>query len=253
VTQVRTYTVQPGDTLTTIAASFGLPSWQPLYAANRDRLPNPHMVRVGQELIIPDATAATSSSPDLVGSLPVMTDPAPPHAAVAPPPPAAPGAVGAAEGRPEPVPAAPPVRLQIPAIALDAAPVPVGLDRANLPIVPKHDIGWYTYSAMPGQHENVVFWGHVSRWRDTPEIAAPFARLDELTPGAAITVATADGQTHRYVVSKLVQVRPNEVQYILPTGTEQVTLVSCIGERVILNGTRTRARRLIVIATPVSQ
>ncbi len=260
----HTYTVQPGDTLTTIAAQLGLPFWQVLYAANRDRIANPHMLSVGQVLRIPDDPTVEPPIMAVVGYLPVLTTPAgsalpdggtsvatdeapaPPRAtggaSATPAPPHAPAAVGHTA----------PTRLTIPAIGLDTVPVPVGLDRANRPIVPQYDVGWYTHSAMPGQGENVVLWGHVARWRDTPAIPAPFERLREVTLGSELVVETADGTAHRYAVTRLVQVRPDEVQYILPTGTEQLTLVSCIGDWVILDGVRTRAQRLIVIAAPIA-
>jgi len=50
-----TYTVQPGDTLTIIAARVGLASWQPIFAANRDRISNPNLLQIGQVLVIPGA------------------------------------------------------------------------------------------------------------------------------------------------------------------------------------------------------
>jgi LysM repeat protein len=55
----RAYTVQPGDTLSRIAAKYGLSSWQTLYAANQDRVGNPNFIRVGQVLVIPDYAAPT--------------------------------------------------------------------------------------------------------------------------------------------------------------------------------------------------
>lgn len=143
-----------------------------------------------------------------------------------------------------------PVRLVIPAINLDMRPIPVGLDAQRVPIVPKHDVGWYEYSARPGQGDNIVLWGHVSRWLDSPNIPAPFGRMQELQLGAEIFVYTANGAEHRYVVTEAVQVRPTQVEYIMPTGKEQLTMVSCIGDRVILDGVRTREFRLIVIAEP---
>jgi LPXTG-site transpeptidase (sortase) family protein len=146
-----------------------------------------------------------------------------------------------------------PTRLVIPDIGLDTEPVAVGLDARRVPVVPKHDVGWYEYSAMPSRGENIVFWGHVSRWLDSPNIPAPFARLVELEIGDEITVYTANGDEHRYEVTEAVQVRPTQVEYILPTGDERVTLVSCIGDRVILDGVRTREFRLIVIAEPVDE
>ncbi len=143
-----------------------------------------------------------------------------------------------------------PVRLQIPAINLDLKPISVGIDRNRVPIVPKHDVGWYNASALPGKGSNVVFWGHVLRWLDSPGIPAPFARMQELKPGSPIEITLADGQRFTYRVTQQVQARPEEVQYILPTGGERVTLVSCIGDNVIYEGVLTKEFRLITIAEP---
>jgi LPXTG-site transpeptidase (sortase) family protein len=144
-----------------------------------------------------------------------------------------------------------PVRLQIPAIKLDYKPVSVGLDKNRVPIVPKHDVGWYNLSAMPGQGDNIVFWGHVLRFKSAPKIPAPFARVKELKPGATIIVTTARGEKAYYKVRGSVQVTPDQVSYILPIGKEQLTLVSCIGENVISGGGVTKKYRLITIADPV--
>ncbi|HUV95335.1 MAG TPA: LysM peptidoglycan-binding domain-containing protein [Anaerolineae bacterium] len=46
------YTVRKGDTLYSIAARFGV-SWEAVWAANKDRLSSPELVRTGQELRIP--------------------------------------------------------------------------------------------------------------------------------------------------------------------------------------------------------
>jgi LPXTG-site transpeptidase (sortase) family protein len=143
-----------------------------------------------------------------------------------------------------------PVRLEIPALGLNLKPIPVGLDENRVPIVPKHDVGWYTSSAMPGQPSNVVLWGHVLRWKSTPKVPAPFARLHELGPGADILVWTAEGARRRYRVTQQVQVQPHEVEYIMPTASERLTLVSCIGDKVIFEGTLTKRYRLITIAEP---
>ncbi|HMQ31425.1 MAG TPA: class F sortase [Chloroflexaceae bacterium] len=144
-----------------------------------------------------------------------------------------------------------PVRLVIPAINLDRSLVSVGLDKRRVPIVPKHDIGWYNLSAAPGKGENVVLWGHVLRFKATPKIPAPFARLKELKPGARITLYTADGKAHRYSVVEQVWATPNQVEYILPQGKELVTLVSCIGDKVVTRGGLEMTHRLITIAAPV--
>ena len=49
---VTTYTVQLGDTLTTIATTHGT-GWEQLYAMNRGTLSNPNLILPGQTLKIP--------------------------------------------------------------------------------------------------------------------------------------------------------------------------------------------------------
>jgi LysM repeat protein len=47
------YTVRPGDTLSSIAARYGI-GWQQLYAANRAAIgPDPAYLRVGQLVTVP--------------------------------------------------------------------------------------------------------------------------------------------------------------------------------------------------------
>jgi LPXTG-site transpeptidase (sortase) family protein len=144
-----------------------------------------------------------------------------------------------------------PSRLVIPAIGLSQPLVAVGVDRRNMPIVPKHNVGWYLGSARPGQGDNVVLWGHVLRWKDSPGVPAPFERLKYLRLGDTISVVSANGRVYRYRVSRKVLARSNEVGYILPTGAERLTLVSCYGDNVIVRGELTKTHRLITIATPV--
>jgi sortase (surface protein transpeptidase) len=143
-----------------------------------------------------------------------------------------------------------PVRVQIGAIDLSQPLISVGLDENNVPIVPRHDVGWYLHSARPGEGENVVLWGHVLRFRDAPDIPAPFARLNQVQPGDTITVYAADGSEHIYTVSELVWATPEQVEYILPQGREMLTLVSCIGDQVIVNDAVQMTHRLITRAYP---
>lgn len=149
--------------------------------------------------------------------------------------------------RPE---ASPPVRLVIAAIDLDRTLVPVGLDANRVPIVLDHDVGWYKLGAMPGQGDNIVLWGHVLRFRKAPHIPAPFARLKALSPGASVILIDANGNEHRYIVTRQVRAKPDEVHYVLPQGREMVTMISCIGDKVIADGTVEMTHRLITIAEP---
>lgn len=51
----RTYTVQPGDSLSKIAKDFygNASEYGKIFDANRDKLSDPNKVQVGQELVIP--------------------------------------------------------------------------------------------------------------------------------------------------------------------------------------------------------
>lgn len=128
----------------------------------------------------------------------------------------------------------------------------VGLDKHRVPIVPKHDVGWYNLSALPGQGENIVLWGHVLRFKNAPKIPAPFARLKELNVGAKIVLYDKAGKAHHYQVTQQVWATPDQVEYILPQGKERITMVSCIGDKVVANGEVEMTNRLITIAEPSS-
>jgi LPXTG-site transpeptidase (sortase) family protein len=165
---------------------------------------------------------------------------------------AAPGAPPAAPtATPRPRKPLNPVRITIGSIKLDQKIISVGLDKKHVPIVPKHDIGWYNLSARPGEGENIVLWGHVLRFRSAPKRPAPFARLREAKVGDAVVLYDSKGNAYRYTITEQVWVTPDQVEYILPVGTERITMVSCIGDKVIANGGVVEmTHRLITIAEP---
>lgn len=194
------------------------------------------------QMILPPATEDPTSAPVDPTSAPAPTS-APMDATSAP---AAPQSAPAAQSK-----ASPPVRLVIKDIGINRPLVSVGLDKARMPIVPRHDVGWYNLSAEPGQGENIVLWGHVLPFKSEPNIAPPFGRLKELQIGAVVVLYDRAGTEHRYVVKRQVLVTPDQVEYILPVGRERVTLVSCIGDKVISNGSVVdMTHRLITIAEP---
>jgi sortase (surface protein transpeptidase) len=154
---------------------------------------------------------------------------------------------------PESVAYKPPVRIVIPTIDMDQALVAVGLDTAGIPIVPKHEAAWYSGSAAPSQGENIVLWGHALRFKSEPNIPAPFGRLKDLALGEKVVLYDAAGIQHAYVISRQVWATPDQVSYILPQGHEQLTLVSCIGDKVVGPAGVDMTHRLITIAKPASQ
>jgi sortase (surface protein transpeptidase) len=147
-----------------------------------------------------------------------------------------------------------PTRLVIDDIAFDRPLIPVGLDTDSAPIVPKHDAGWFTESATPGQGENIVLWGHALRFRDRPDVPAPFGRLDQLRLGARMVLYDALGKAYAYTITRQLWVTPDQVSYILPTGKERVTMVSCIGDQVLGRDGKVvnMTHRLITIAEPTA-
>ena len=71
----RTYVVQPGDTLSGIAAAYNL-SWQEIWEANKAKIPNPDLIQPGQELLIPGAApsgAPTETPPETAPQTTVYT------------------------------------------------------------------------------------------------------------------------------------------------------------------------------------
>jgi LysM repeat protein len=73
--QVRTYTVQPGDTLSGIAARFGI-SWKSLYAKNKKVIgSNPNRIFAGQVLKLPAGAAAVPARQVPVSSTPQQSQP----------------------------------------------------------------------------------------------------------------------------------------------------------------------------------
>ena len=144
-----------------------------------------------------------------------------------------------------------PVQLIIDDIGMNRSLLSVGLDANNYPVVPNHDVGWYNLGAKPGDGENVVLWGHVLRFRSAPDVPAPFARMKDLPEGARVTLVDEAGQEHAYAISQHVWADPSEIEYILPQGREMVTMVSCIGDKVVTQRGIEMTNRLITIAEPV--
>jgi LPXTG-site transpeptidase (sortase) family protein len=208
--------------------------------------------------------AATSAAPSAVPSAiaeptaPLILEPTTPPPAgaanTAEPTPffrAKPTAVVQAQPKPAPKAATGPSRLVIKDIGVDYRPVSVGLDKNRVPIVPDHDVGWYNLSSGPGQGENIVLWGHVLRFRQAPKTPAPFAHLKELKPGASVVLYDRGGEPHTYTITKQIWVTPDQVEFILPQGKEMITMVSCIGDKVIQDGEVVdESHRLLTIAEP---
>lgn len=126
--------------------------------------------------------------------------------------------------------AADPVAVRIPAIAVQASTVPLGLRQDGTIEVPRdyQQTGWWRDGPEPGEVGPAVILGHV----DSLDGPAVFFQLAELSVGDPIHVDRADGSTVTYVVDRIEQHPKDD----FPTGavygptTEPVLrLVTCGG------------------------
>ena len=68
-TPAATYTVQSGDSLSAIAGRTlgNMDRWREIYDLNRDQIPNPNVIQVGQVLKLPNGAIPTGPAPDPAG------------------------------------------------------------------------------------------------------------------------------------------------------------------------------------------
>jgi sortase (surface protein transpeptidase) len=94
-----------------------------------------------------------------------------------------------------------PVRLQVPAIGIDAPLVRLGLDERGALEVPQRpeQAGWFGRDARPGERGAAVIAGHV----DSAVGPAVFYRLGALHRGDAIRVRRRDGSTVAFRVQRV--------------------------------------------------
>ena len=122
-----------------------------------------------------------------------------------------------------------PVRIEIPAVGVDADVIDLDL-RGPEPEVPSDfdQTGWYTQTRQPGEIGPSVIAGHI----DSVAGPAVFARLDELTTGDEIVVHDATGQSRTFVVDRAGQypkeALPDEV-FGFDQPLPELRLITCGG------------------------
>jgi sortase (surface protein transpeptidase) len=148
-------------------------------------------------------------------------------------------------------PAAPPSRLVIPAIGVDAAVEPVGLDAQGRMAAPARttDVGWYRLGAAPGDAGDAVIDGHLDWWNGP----AVFWRLGRLRAGDRVTVVRADGSQVDFVVdsSRTVAYDASLQDLFTEVGPPTLTLITCAGAWDA--GRATYLQRLVVHASLAPQ
>lgn len=127
---------------------------------------------------------------------------------------------------------APPTRLVIPALEVDAPIDPYGVDRRTGQMaVPRNvtDVAWYQHGPVPGEPGSAVLAAHVDLVGRGPGV---FFRLRQLEPGDEVVVAHADGVEARFVVvaRTIYDKEDLPLDAIFATsGAPVLTLVTCGG------------------------
>ena len=204
-------------------------------------------VAVTRELSSPPPDEALSSPPpppppaDPVAPVPAVVPPVPPATSppsVSPESPE-PVPVRAAATRPDPgpwtvssgpLPASPPVRVDIAAVGATAPIDPLGLNPDGTLEVPVRfsRAGWYTGRPTPGETGPAIIVAHRASRRGP----GAFWHLPDVRPGQEIVVTRADGSRVAFVVDRLEQhpksAFPTEAVYG-PTPETALRLITCGG------------------------
>ena len=196
-------------------------------------------VTLGRALLWPAAVAGLGMLLIYNSIGPAADDkpPAPPAAAA----PAAPSSSSAAsvprQASPSAVTAPPlsrsvPVRLKIPAIAVDApfTPLSIGADgRLNAPPVNDRNlVGWFQGGVTPGERGASIVAGHV----DTKTGPAVFLQLQFLRPGATVDITRADGMVATFkvdTVETFSKAKFPDKRVYADTPDAQLRLITCGG------------------------
>lgn len=126
-----------------------------------------------------------------------------------------------------------PVRLQIPAVAIDIKITPVGVDKNGLMQIPENIqvAGWYRYGSSPGSDTgSTVITAHVDSFEQG---LGPFAYLKEMPSGAEIIVTTEDGVKHHYGLESVQNIEKKQLaldQVFDRDGAPRIVLITCGGQ-----------------------
>lgn len=135
----------------------------------------------------------------------------------------APVAEGGVVGDP-PDPSNASMTLSVPKMGIAGDPIYEGVDEATLRNGAGH-APTSGYPWVPGSNTYVA--SHVLGYEGTGSYL-DFADLPSMTYGDEIVVTDGDGTTYTYVVSEILEVAITEVWVMAPTGSDQISLQTCI-------------------------
>ncbi|NBE52069.1 class F sortase [Streptomyces boluensis] len=151
----------------------------------------------------------------------------------------------------DPLPAARPHRVDIPAIGVRAPVVKRGLDAEWAIDPPPYEqagvVGWYAGGTRPGAEGTAIFVGHV----DTESEPAVFYDLSALKPGQKIRVSRADDTLAEFTVEDVRVLRRESFDAVEAygerrAGRAELRLITCGGT--YDPGTRSYAANVVVSA-----
>lgn len=127
-----------------------------------------------------------------------------------------------------------PIRLEIPAINVNANIEPVGiLSNGDLETPPAHpwvDTGWFSSGPLPGQHGSAVIDGHLDRPGGYPAV---FWYLRNIHIGDEVLVVNGQGQTLHFRVTQVAFYPPQAAPLQQIFGNDSDTylnLITCAGD-----------------------
>lgn len=127
---------------------------------------------------------------------------------------------------------APPVRVRVAAVGIDAPVDPVGVapdGQMALPDDPNR-LGWYRFGAAPGSDNgSAVLAGHVDSRRFG---VGQLAQLERVRPGERVLVSLADGRDAEFEIVSVQQIRKRALpldELFDRSGPARLTLVTCGG------------------------
>ena len=217
-----------GQTVSTVnaAAAAALATFSPVTSGASGTSREPAAPAASGSSIVtsshgPDATRGSSTStwPGRSGSAPAPAGKPSTSATKPPPAPAA-------------APAGTPVRIEVPALGVDATIVPVGVDSAGAMQIPQDvsTIGWYRFGPAPGARTgSAVLSGHVDDYRQGVGV---FANLGSLGPGDEVIVVDQTGDPRTFSVISREEWHKGEVpmnRLFDRGGKPRLVLITCGG------------------------
>ena len=182
-------------------------------------------------LLLAAAVAATQLS----GCAAQGPDPAGSGTAALPPVASAPAAAPSGSASPRPLARSVPERLEIPAIGVDTAVIPVGLAADGTvgvpPIEANAPAGWYQYSPTPGQVGPAVILGHVTVGQYGDGV---FLHLARLVAGDRVVLVLKDGASAVFTVDSVQTVAKSHFPTAAVYGSvdrPELRLITCAGPR----------------------